>query len=269
VNSILDHLDQLNPVGGLYPMIFNITSGQASPHYGFTITTGSSADSFYEYLLKFWLQTNKQNKRIRQIYDEAVEGIITYLLRNSTPSHDLYVVKYFQGNPVDEMDHLSCFLPGMLALGAHGKNYDRDLKIAEDLLATCINLYMCHWTGLAPESVNFVPGKDFVVADARYLLRPETIESLFILHRITKKNMYRDVAWKIFLSLNKYCRTSTGFSGLEDISREDSPKYDIMQAFFLSQTLKYLYLLFGSDDRFPFSEYVFNTEAHPLRILKK
>jgi hypothetical protein len=78
----------------------------------------------------------------------------------------------------------------------------------------------------------------------------------------------RDAAWKIFQSLIKYCRTPSGikqcecgkkflgFSGLEDVGLENSPKDDIMQGFFLSETLKYLYLLFSPEDRFPFSEYV-------------
>ena len=32
------------------------------------------------------------------------------------------------------------------------------------------------------------------------------------------------------------------------------------------QTLKYLFLLFGDGTAYPLDEFVFNTEAHPLRI---
>lgn len=40
-----------------------------------------------------------------------------------------------------------------------------------------------------------------------------------------------------------------------------------MESFFLSETLKYLYLLFADDqDILPLDKYVFNTEAHPLPI---
>lgn len=38
-----------------------------------------------------------------------------------------------------------------------------------------------------------------------------------------------------------------------------------MQSFFLAETLKYLFLLFGPDDVLPLDQYVFNTEAHALR----
>jgi len=269
VNHIIKHLDTMDPPSGLYPMIFNITSGQISGYFGLTFTTGSSADSFYEYLVKYWLQTNRKKKEMRRLYDEAVEGIVTHLVAQSHPSKSFYVRQYQQGKPIEKMDHLSCFLPGMLALGAYGENYSRDLKLAEELLETCISLYTCQWTGLAPEVVEFVSGIDFVVSDSRYLLRPETIESLFVLYRITKKSTYRDVAWRIYISIVKYCKTESGFSGLLDVGLEESPKDDIMQGFFLSETLKYLYLIFSSEEILPLSEFVFNTEAHPLRIFRK
>ncbi len=35
-------------------------------------------------------------------------------------------------------------------------------------------------------------------------------------------------------------------------------------SFFLAETLKYLLLLFGDDGVLPLTDYVFNTEAHPL-----
>jgi mannosyl-oligosaccharide alpha-1,2-mannosidase len=39
-----------------------------------------------------------------------------------------------------------------------------------------------------------------------------------------------------------------------------------METFFLGETLKYLYLLFGDDSVIPLDKFVFNTEAHPLPI---
>jgi len=43
---------------------------------------------------------------------------------------------------------------------------------------------------------------------------------------------------------------------------------DLQQSFFLAETLKYLYLIFSDDDVISLDEFVFNTEAHPMRILK-
>jgi mannosyl-oligosaccharide alpha-1,2-mannosidase len=41
-----------------------------------------------------------------------------------------------------------------------------------------------------------------------------------------------------------------------------------LQSFFLAETLKYLYLLFSPPDVMPLTDWVFNTEAHPLRLPK-
>ena len=39
-------------------------------------------------------------------------------------------------------------------------------------------------------------------------------------------------------------------------------------SFFLAETLKYLFLLFGSEEVVSLDQWVFNTEAHPLPIFE-
>jgi mannosyl-oligosaccharide alpha-1,2-mannosidase len=46
-------------------------------------------------------------------------------------------------------------------------------------------------------------------------------------------------------------------------------KDDMMQSFFLAETLKYLYLLFSPPSFISLDEWVFNTEAHPLKIVTR
>lgn len=96
-------------------------------------------------------------------------------------------------------------MPGMLALGAEGSYEQSHMKLAEDLLQTCYTLYEQQGTGIGPERVSFFTqtnklsrDKDFLVLSTRYLLRPETIESLFVLYRKTHNELYRDWAWRIF-----------------------------------------------------------------------
>lgn len=120
------------------------------------------------------------------------------------------------------------------------------------------------------------------------LYSSETIESLFYFYRYTHDRRYQDMAWDIFNSIHTYCRANSGFSGVGDV---DSyyPKWDDRQerygtkddafrfrateiigniSFLFAETLKYLYLLFDEPglERLPLNEWVFNTEAHPLRI---
>lgn len=46
-------------------------------------------------------------------------------------------------------------------------------------------------------------------------------------------------------------------------------KDNMMQSFFLAETLKYLYLLFSPPSVISLDEWVFNTEAHPIRIVTR
>lgn len=113
----MDHLDNLDPVAGLYPLLYNISSGATSSYFGNVITLGSNADSFYEYLLKQWLQSNRTDNRMRILYDEAIQGTYDFLLRKSKPSESWYISHFEKGVFVNKMDHLTCFLPGTVALG--------------------------------------------------------------------------------------------------------------------------------------------------------
>ena len=84
------------------------------------------------------------------------------------------------------MDHLVCFVPGMLALGAHGETYDADMELARELMATCYRMYAHSPSGLAPEIADFSHAREVrAVPSAKHgLLRPETVESLFLMWRV-------------------------------------------------------------------------------------
>ena len=73
------------------------------------------------------------------------------MVKESTPSKSSYVIHFSGGQPVETMDHLTCFLPGMLALGAYGKTKNRDIELAKNIMSTCFDLYACSFSGLAPE----------------------------------------------------------------------------------------------------------------------
>ena len=53
------------------------------------------------------------------------------------------------------------------------------------------------------------------------------------------------------------------------MTRENPLKDDTMQSFWLAETLKYLYLLFADDDKLDLTQWVFTTEAHPIRIMSE
>ncbi|KAJ9652943.1 hypothetical protein H2198_007852 [Neophaeococcomyces mojaviensis] len=107
------------------------------------------------------------------------------------------------------------------------------------------------------------------IDDSRYILRPEAIESVFIMYRITGDEKYRDAAWKMFTSINEVSKTEFANAAISDISVPKSngaaPKDDRMESFWLAETLKYFYLIFSEPELISLDEFVLNTEAHPLR----
>ena len=70
-------------------------------------------------------------------------------------------------------------------------------------------------------------------------------------------------------AIDKYCRVRGGFSGLTNVYSSNPTHDDVQRSFILTETLKYLYLLFSSDDLLLLENWVFNTEAHPSPVLYK
>ena len=103
------------------------------------------------------------------------------------------------------------------------------------------------------------------ISDRRYILRPEAIESIFILYRITGDITLQDAAWRMFQAIEKHTRTSIANSAISDVTVLDPPKDNRMESFWLAETLKYFYLIFSEPNVLSLDEYVLNTEAHPLR----
>jgi mannosyl-oligosaccharide alpha-1,2-mannosidase len=75
--------------------------------------------------------------------------------------------------------------------------------------------------------------------------------------------------WEIFQAIEKNCKTLYGYGSYTDVTNVDKPPKDEMESFFPAETLKYLYLLFDPDSKVDLDSYVFNTEAHPLKMFDK
>ncbi|SJL08272.1 related to alpha-mannosidase [Armillaria ostoyae] len=296
---------------GLASIFMSLEGGQFVPS---AIRLGSRGDSYYEYLLKQYLQTNRTEDVYREMYDITMQGIHQYLIQKSASTKMVYTAELIpernQNNDISwrltpKQDHLVCFIGGSLMLGATttGALFDtisvpprgqeltltglRDWKSGAALIKTCMDTHDTA-TGLAPEIVHFrIPsdGMDqkvnapsdwyikgarpgaFPPYDARYMLRPETVESLFLAYRLSGDKKYRDYGWSIFQSIEKYCKVETGgYATIVNVDEVPVRLEDKMETFLMSETLKYLYLLFDDADVLPLDEYVFNTEAHPLPI---
>ncbi|KAJ6727564.1 MANNOSYL-OLIGOSACCHARIDE ALPHA-12-MANNOSIDASE-RELATED [Salix purpurea] len=268
VENVIAVLNKTFPDDGLLPIYISPDRGTGS--YS-TITFGAMGDSFYEYLLKVWIQGNKTSavRNYREMWEKSMKGLLS-LVRKTTPSSFTYLCEKNGDSLSDKMDELACFAPGMLALGSSGYGPDDSQKIftlAEELAWTCYNFYQSTPTKLAGENYFFHPGEDMSVGTSWNILRPETVESLFYLWRLTGNRTYREWGWNIFQAFEKNSHIETGYVGLKDVNT--GVKDDMMQSFFLAETLKYLYLLFSPSSVISLDEWVFNTEAHPLKIVTR
>ncbi|XP_064649601.1 endoplasmic reticulum mannosyl-oligosaccharide 1,2-alpha-mannosidase-like [Lineus longissimus] len=276
VESVTNHVHMLPKQTGLVPIFINAQSGQFRS--GSTITLGARGDSYYEYLLKQWIQTGKKEDMLRDDYNLAMHGVSTQLVRESGPKKLTFIGELLRGSAFSpKMDHLVCYLPGTLALGYHNGLPKAHMELAEKLAYTCYQMYATTETGLSPEIAHFnmLPGaKDDIFiksADTHNLLRPETIESFFYLYRYTKDKKYQEWGWQIFQAFERHTRLKEGgYSSINNVKNPERPIYrDKMESFFLGETLKYFYLLFSEDENLlPSDKFIFNTEAHPLLIYK-
>ncbi|XVE71908.1 hypothetical protein DITRI_Ditri10aG0189000 [Diplodiscus trichospermus] len=268
VENGIKSVHKIFPSDGLLPIYINPHSGTTSHS---TITFGAMGDSFYEYLLKAWIQGNKTEavKYYRNMWETSMKGLQS-LIRKSTPSSFTYICEKTGNSTSDKMDELACFAPGMLALGSTGYGpgeAEKILALAEELAWTCYNFYLSTPTKLAGENYFFRTGQDMTVGTSWNILRPETVESLFYLWRLTGNKTYQEWGWNIFQAFERNSRIETGYVGLKDVNT--GVKDNMMQSFFLAETLKYLYLLFSPSSVIPLDEWVFNTEAHPLKIVTR
>lgn len=237
---------------------------------------GAGEDSYYEYVIKSYLLTGGVGKEILRRHLLLMKDIKSQLVFKSI-NHGLVGIgqKSNAQHPDSEVEHLATFAAGMIAIGSvkENGNHEEDLKLASDLATTYAKTYAHFKSGIMPEHVRFNVDdennkEDIELTVDGYILRPETVESIFYLYRFTGDQKYRDYNWQIFKAINRSCRVENGFTSISSLLKDPKDVYhhDEMESFFLAETLKYLYLTFTDSSLISPVEWVFNTEAHPLHM---
>ena len=244
---------------------------------------GSNSDSFYEYLIKHHILFPEDSDFWFQLV-AAYGG-----LYNETRIGEWYGDvemrrgKKQKGAPRRVFEALAAFYPGMQVL----------LGEITPAARTLNSFFLVReYLGFLPERFDFGAWK-VDHGGGIHFLRPELLESAYFLHRSSKgfQNNIRSRrnsctsdssgwVWSGDFALHaieKLTRTKCGYASVRGVSPKTTGKLkadrnriglmDEMPSFFLSETLKYLYLLFDDENILHTDEnhdWVFTTEAHPI-----
>uniref|UniRef100_A0A914ICH1 alpha-1,2-Mannosidase n=1 Tax=Globodera rostochiensis TaxID=31243 RepID=A0A914ICH1_GLORO len=268
---VREYVTELRKPDGLYPNYINPQTGKWCQKH---VSVGALGDSFYENLLKIWIFNGKRDDHLREAYQSAIKAIEEKLLLKSATNHLWYFAE-MKGNRIEQkMDHLACFIAGMLALQSLQEHDESTrahfLQLAEQIGNTCHESYRKTVTGIGPESFHFSPDAEAQatrISESYYILRPEAIEGWFYLWRVTGNEKYREWCWEAAQAIERHCRVEAGYSGIRNVNTERVEHDDVQQSFFLAETLKYLFLAFSDSTEMPLDQWVFNTEAHTFPIV--
>lgn len=290
---------------GMWPMMVSMRRKDVVS--GFQFTVAGNADSLYEYLPKAHAllgsedpSSAKFETMSKTFMDTAMENLF---FRPMVPGNEDILISgncdvLDDGPRLDpESEHLACFIGGLYALGGRLFENNEYLEAGAKLARGCMYAYKSFPTGIMPERYNMVQCPDsktckwdedvwiserakrkeyrehlpkgFTTAkDPRYILRPEAIESVFILWRITGKEEFREAAWDMFQAVANATDTTFANAAIEDVTVLGSRQTDYMESFWMAETLKYFYLVFADTDLISLDDFVLNTEAHPFRLSK-
>ncbi|KAF2247960.1 glycoside hydrolase family 47 protein [Trematosphaeria pertusa] len=294
VTAILSSQQNATKLPGLWPVGINAQTPDLT--YDTQFSLGAMADSAYEYLGKTYQLLHgvgSDAAQYKKMYNYAIDSVIKYLLfRPMIPDEQAdilmpTVVRATSPSSVSQdhtAQHLACFVGGMLALGGRLAQNTTHVAYGRRVTDACIWTYRNAPHSIMPEIFTMAacpthsacaynashPSQQHPgfarVSDARYMLRPEAIESVFYLYRITGDASYQDIAWDMFQAIDSQSRTAYANAAIRDVMRDDGVKEDKMESFWLSETLKYFYLVFSEPGFMSLDEWVFNTEAHPFRL---
>ncbi|KAJ0148701.1 Mannosyl-oligosaccharide 1,2-alpha-mannosidase MNS1, partial [Colletotrichum tanaceti] len=293
---------QKTALPGLWPMYVSMSKPDVTS--GSTFTLAGCADSLYEYLPKMLALLDGREPKYRTMTENFLRAANESLLfRPMLPGGEDVLIAGNVDVDADgekvldpESEHLACFVGGVYALAGRLLGREEWVAVGARLTLGCYYAYQAMPTGMMPERFNMVAcarrdhcpwdeakweagkrlrpeykrhlPKGFTTAkDPRYILRPEAIESVFVLYRVTGERGFQEAAWEMWKAVSNGTLVELGNAAVLDVTQklDPLPKDDYMESFWLAETLKYFYLVFSPPDLISLDDYVLNTEAHPFR----
>lgn len=228
---------------------------------------GAGIDSYYEYLFKSYvlLGDDKYLARFNRHYNAVMKYVSEGPMLLDVLMHRPHA------KSKNFMDSLLAFWPGLQVLSGdlkpavqtHEMLYqvcDESLKEEHVLMVFLQQVMQMHT--FIPEAFTV----DFQIHWGQHPLRPEFIESTYFLYRATGDHHYLQVGKRALKTLQQHAKVSCGYAAVNDV--RTGKHEDRMDSFVLSETIKYLFLLFSDphDLIINIDEFVFTTEAHLLPL---
>ncbi len=235
-----------------------------------TAGLGGDTDSAYEY---FYKAANAfEDERYMEMFNQSFSAV-NQALRVAGDDYLYFVDADFVTNvKILNVRSLSAFWPGILAQLGHLEDANRTIHSFGQI----VQLF-----GYLPESVcvtSLPPGpkavsdlsvQPFVRGQAidGHPLRPELLESVYHLYAVTRDPSLLQIALRAQQALRK-TRVPCGFCSVHGVFQLHHVLLDQMDSFLISETLKYLYLIWDLATDSPEKNwvnrggYIFTTEAH-------
>lgn len=211
---------------------------------------GGLIDSFYEYMLKGGALFG--DPRLHAMFADAYPSVLVAL--HEAPWY-LTADMNTAARTSFETSSLSAFWPGLQTLAGHLRPAAATARATHAIWRRL---------GALPEAVNVRTGRP-IIGRAGYPLRPEHAEAVFYLGWATGDPAWRAAARSIMFSLETLGRARCGYARLK--GADTHVQEDLMDSFFPSETLKYLFLALGERGGWLRSgKFIFTTEAHPLPV---
>ncbi|KAJ0160870.1 Endoplasmic reticulum mannosyl-oligosaccharide 1,2-alpha-mannosidase [Colletotrichum tanaceti] len=267
IARFLERTQYRSKLPGMWPRMINFREERVDTDNGFTL--GALADSMYEYLPKMYSLLGGLDKKYEKMYVGAMAIAEQHLLfRPMTEDNadilfagDAYV-RIDRVDHVAEGQHLACFVGGMLGLGGKLFAVENHVRLGDRVARGCAWAYDAMPSGVMPEIFNLIGcfsstttttttdgcpwdekrwqaegdkalHKGFKnTRDPKYILRPEAIESIFLLYRMTGRQDLQDIAWKMFQAVVKATGTELANSAIADVTvpPDKTRKTDSMEA---------------------------------------
>ncbi|KAK1942118.1 ER degradation-enhancing alpha-mannosidase-like protein 3 [Phytophthora citrophthora] len=234
VVAIWDRRSDLDLLGSA----IDVASGQWVHSHG---GIGAGLDSFFEYLLKYHLISG--DSQWLSMFNASYHAVETHV------NHD---DEYIEVDMNGGRDHvrarrvsaLQAFWPGLQVLAGDVsgaiRSHEHMFPLWDEYGA------MPELLDLAPRGTSKPGNRGTIISWARTSpLRPELIESTYHLYQATRDHKYLKMGRQMLQDIRRVSEVPCGYAAVGDIHTLDVE--DRMDSYFLSETAKYLYLLFSDE----------------------